>query len=129
MQNWGHNSNFARYQTQTPLVIFGLDRGEKVISYRTSSLDISATIMQDVLGCRNPVGDYSMGCNLFDPQEREFLFSSSYLENAVIYGNKVFVQTVYGLVQKYDLDGNFISDPLPAPVIKKFFDAAKTYSR
>ena len=129
MKNWGHNSNFARYQTQCPLLIFGLDRQTKTINYRTSAMDISATVMQDVLGCKNAVEDYSIGSNLFDPAEREFVFSSSYLETAVINQNKVFVQTVYGIIRKYDLDGKFIDDPLPAPVVKKFFEMTAKYAR
>ena len=129
MQNWGHNSNFARFQTQTPLVVFGLDRPAQTIDYRTSAMDISATLMQDVLGCRNPVRDYSCGRNLFDQAEREFIISSSYLENAVIYGNNIFVQTVYGVMQKYDIDGRFINDPLPPAVVKKFFEVMTDYSK
>lgn len=129
MKNWGHNSNFARYQTQCPLLIFGLNRQTKTINYRTSAMDISATVMQDVLGCKNAVEDYSIGSNLFDPAEREFVFSSSYLETAVINRNKVFVQTVYGIIRKYDLDGKFIDDPLPPPVVKKFFEMTAKYAR
>ena len=129
MCNWGHGSNFARQQLQTPLVIFGLDRPKQTISYRTSSLDISATIMQDILGCKNPVSDYSAGQNLFDPTERKFIFSSGYLENTIIYEDKVFVQTAYGAMQKYTLDGKFINDPLPPGAAKKFFDMMKNYSK
>ena len=129
MKNWGHNSNFARYQTQTPLLIFGLDRPTQKITYQTSAMDVSATIMQDLLGCKNDIADYSIGRNLFDPTEREFIFSSSYLETAIINRNKVFVQTVYGIIRKYDLDGKFIEDPLPAPVVKKFFEMTAKYAK
>jgi len=129
MVNWGHGSNFARYQTRTPLLVFDADRPNKNINYRTSSLDISATIMQDILRCKNQVKDYSAGKNLFDPAERKFIYSSGYLENTIIYGDKVFVQTAYGTMQKYTLDGKFINDPLPPEVAKKFFEIMKTYSK
>ncbi len=128
MKNWGHNSNFARYQTQTPLLIFGLDRPSQTVNYQTSSMDISATIMQDVLGCKNDVSDYSIGHNLFEPTER-LLFSSSYLETAIIDRDKVFVQTVYGIIRKYNLDGRFIDDPLPPDVIRKFFEMSSKYAK
>ena len=129
MKNWGHNSNFARYQTQTPLLIFGLDRPAQKINYQTSAMDISVTIMQDILGCKNEVSDYSIGQNLFDPKEREYIFTSSYLETAIINRDKIFVQTVYGIIRKYNLDGKFIDDPLPAPVVKKFFEMTAKYAR
>ena len=46
MLNWGHNSNFARYQTQVPLLLFGLDQPKpQTVNYKTSGLDVSATIM------------------------------------------------------------------------------------
>lgn len=129
MQNWGHNSNFARFQTQSPLVIFGLDRPSQTVNYKTSALDVSATLMQDVLGCTNETADYSYGRNLFDPAEREFIFSSSYLETAIIHQNKVFVQTVYGIIRKYTIDGKIIDDPLPPTVIKKFFEMSAKYAK
>ena len=129
MQNWGHNSNFARFQTQSPLLILGLDRPSQVIDYKTSGLDVSATLMQDVLGCTNDTIDYSYGQNLFDSTKRNYIFSSSYLETAIIHQDKVFVQTVYGIMRKYTLDGKIISDPLPADVIKKFFEMSSKYSK
>ena len=129
MQNWGHNSNFARYQTQSPLLIFGLDHPTQTIDYKTSGLDVSATIMQEVLGCTNDIADYSYGQNLFDSTEREFIFSSSYLETAIIYQDKIFAQTVYGVMQKYTLDGKFIDAPLPPAVIRKFFEMSSRYTR
>lgn len=129
MHNWGHNSNFARYQTQVPLLIFGLEKESKTVNYKTSGLDVSATIMQDVLGCTNDIQDFSYGRNLFDSTEREFIFSSSYLETAIIYQDKVFTQTVYGLMKKYTLDGKLIDEPLPPQVVKKFFEMTTAYTR
>ena len=129
MQNWGHNSNFARYQTQVPLLVFGLDKVAKKIDYKTSSMDVSATIMQNVLGCTNDTSDYCYGRNLYDTAEREFLFSSSYLETAIIYQDKVFVQTVYGIMRKYTIDGKLLDTPLPPQVVKKFFEMTTYYAK
>ena len=130
MLNWGHNSNFARYQTQVPLLLFGLDQPKpQTVNYKTSGLDVSATIMQDVLGCTNNIKDYSYGKNLFDRSEREFIFSSSYLETAIIYQDKVFAQTVYGIMRKYTIDGKLIDDPLPPQVVKKFFEMTTSYTK
>lgn len=129
MWNWGHNSNFARYQTQVPLIIFGLDRPAGTVEYRTSASDVSVTVMQDVLGCTNDVSDYSSGKNLFDASERPYIISSSYLETALIYRDKVFAMTVYGVMQKYSLDGKIIDDPLPADGMKYLLSMMSKYSK
>ncbi|MBE6375142.1 MAG: DUF3413 domain-containing protein [Lentisphaerae bacterium] len=129
MKNWGHNSNFAKYQTQVPLVIFGLDRPAQTVNYRTSSLDVSATIMQDVLGCTNDIADYSLGKNLFDPSPRPYIISTSYLETALICEDKVFAMTVYGIMQEYDLEGNFIKASIPPEGMKYLLDAMAKYSK
>lgn len=128
MKNWGHNSNFARFQTHTPLLIFGL-RPQQEINYLTSGMDLSVTIMQDILGCTNKTEDYSIGKNLFDSAERPYLIFSSYLETAIFYKGNIFVQTVYGVMQKYDIDGKFINAELPPEVIKIFFEIMAKYSK
>lgn len=129
MKNWGHNSNFAKYQTQIPLVIFGLDRPAATVNYRTSSLDVSVTVMQDVLGCTNDISDYSLGKNLFDISDRPYIISTSYLETALICGNRIFVMTVYGIMQEYDLEGNFIQASMSPEGTKYLLDSMAKYSK
>lgn len=129
MKNWGHNSNFARYQTQSPLLVFGLKNKAEVIDYRTSALDISATVMQDVLKCKNQIADYSMGKNLFDPAERQFIIFTSYLETGILHKDNIYALTVYGTQQTYDPDGKFISTPPPAPVLREFLNISTQYSK
>lgn len=129
MQNWGHNSNFARYQTHVPLIIFGLNEDRKKVDYRTSYADVSTTIMQDILGCTNDTSDYSIGKNLFDSSERPFIISSSYLETALIYQNKVFAMTVYGVMQQYDLDGKFIESSIPPEGMKYLLKIMAQYAK
>ncbi|MBQ9789487.1 MAG: DUF3413 domain-containing protein [Lentisphaeria bacterium] len=129
MQNWGHNSNFARYQTHVPLVIFGLNRESATVNYRTSAMDVSTTIMQDILGCTNETSDYSIGKNLFDSSDRPYIISSSYLETALICRDKVFVMTVYGIMQQYDLNGNFIEESMPPEGMKYLLKIMAQYAK
>lgn len=129
MLNWGHNSNFARFQTHVPLVIFGLDRPSATISYRTSAMDVSATVMQDVLGCSNEISDYSIGRNLFDSADRPYIISTSYLETALIYKNQVFAMTVYGIMRKYDLNGKINDESMPGEAMKYLLNIMSKYSK
>ena len=129
MQNWGHNSNFARYQTNVPLVIFGLNRPKLTANYRTSAMDVSATIMQDILGCTNEISDYSIGQNLFDESDRPYIISTSYLETALINKNNCFAMTVYGVLQKYDLDGKFTEENMPPDAMKYLLKIMAQYAK
>ena len=62
---WGHNSNFAKYQTRVPLLVWwpGMKGGEK--AYRTSHYDIVPALLTHALNCSNPPSDYSSGYDLF----------------------------------------------------------------
>lgn len=46
------------------------------IGYRTSALDVVPTLLPRVLGCKNPVSDYSVGKDLLNPVEETLLFMS-----------------------------------------------------
>ncbi len=129
MKNWGHNSNFARYQTMSPLLVCGMDRPAGEVTYITSGMDVSATVLQDVLGCVNPVKDYSTGKNLYEAGGRPFAISSSYIETAIIYQGNVFAQTAYGVMQKYDINGKFINANLPAEIIREYLKILSRYSK
>ncbi|MGB2578789.1 hypothetical protein AAIR98_000708 [Elusimicrobium simillimum] len=99
---WGHNSNFTKYQTKTPLVIFWPGKKGAEVSYRTSHYDIVPTIMQDALGCTNPAGDYSIGMNLFDTTPRGYSLVISYTNKAIVVDDKVSVLNNYGSLDSYD---------------------------
>ena len=85
--------------------------------------------MQDVLKCKNQIADYSMGKNLFDPAERQFIIFTSYLETGILHKDNIYALTVYGTQQTYDPDGKFISTPPPAPVLREFLNISTQYSK
>lgn len=99
---WGHNSNFAKWQTHVPLLVWWPGKtGEKVL-YRTAHYDIVPTLLQDALLCANPEEDYSIGQNLFNAKPRPFTLISSYTKKAVREGNKLSVIDSYGYLENYD---------------------------
>lgn len=109
---WGHNSNFAKYQTHVPLVVWwpGMKGGEK--DYRTSHYDLAPALLTRALACANPAADYSSGRDLFDDTPRPYTLILSYTNKAVREGDKISVLNNYGGMTTYDED--FV--PADAPV-------------
>lgn len=99
---WGHNSNFAKWQTHVPLLVWWPGKQGKEISYRTAHYDIVPTLLSGALGCGNPAEDYSIGQELFDPSPRPFTLISSYTKKAVREGDKLSVIDNYGYLENYD---------------------------
>jgi membrane-anchored protein YejM (alkaline phosphatase superfamily) len=102
---WGHNGNFSRYQTRVPLLIRWPGESAKVINYRTSHEDIVPTLMQRLLGCQNPVSDYSTGQNLFSETYRSrSLLLESWSRRALMTDDRIYVFESYGDTRIYDHD-------------------------
>lgn len=101
---WGHNSNFAKYQTHVPLLVWwpGMQGGQK--DYRTSHYDIVPALLTHALACTNPTADYSSGYDLFDPTPRPWTLILSYTNKAIREGNKISVLNNYGGMTNYDED-------------------------
>ena len=100
---WGHNSNFAKYQTQVPLLIWDPQQKQaRRITYQTSHYDVVPTVMQRVYGCTNPAADYSIGYNLFDDTPRPFALISSYTKKAIRTDNQLTILDQYGGIEMYD---------------------------
>lgn len=78
MNYWGHVGNFARFQTQTPLVINWPGKSPAIFNHTTSHLDIAPTLMKDILGCETDLSKYSNGRNLLDKSPRPFVMISSW---------------------------------------------------
>lgn len=74
---WGHNSSFVEEQTHTPLVTWFPDEKQKQVDYLTSHIDISVTLNQH-LGLKNKEQDYSLGKNLFNPDDRAYVVTSDW---------------------------------------------------
>ena len=95
---WGHNSNFTDAQTQVPFFIFWPNQNPSTESKWTSSYDVPATLLQQVLGCENPSSDYSSGDNLLKHPGHQWMIHGTYGDFAIRLQNH-FV--------KVELSGNY----------------------
>lgn len=81
---YGHNSNFTDAQIHIPLVIHWPGKAPHEYHHITTSYDLTATLLPEVLGVTNDTSDYTIGKSFFDKSPRDLIISSSYLEDAII---------------------------------------------
>ncbi len=94
---WGHGSNFSRYQTGVPLMIYAPDLDPGVRTHRTSHFDVVPTLMQKYFGCDAPMRNYSVGTSLFVEGGREVLLMSEYADFAIVQPNLMAVVREHGM--------------------------------
>ncbi len=100
---WGHGSNFTRFQTQVPFIMYLPGQPPRQITTLTSHLDIIPTLIKNYLGCANPLSDYSDGVDLLSPlPPSRPLIIASYFNHAVILGEDVYASCPMQ-VRKYKL--------------------------
>ncbi len=123
---WGHNSNFAKYQTRVPLLVWwpGMKGGEK--AYRTSHYDIVPALLTHALNCSNPTRNYSSGYDLFSSVVRPWTLILSYTNKAVREGNIISVLNNYGGITNYD--ENFVPSDSPVSA-SALAESLKEFSR
>ena len=107
---WSHGGNFTKYQIQVPTFIFDASKAAK--EYKTTSLhyDIVPTLMKNYMGVKNPIGDYSMGQDLYNLSQRDW-FVSGYNNNyAIIEKDRITKVYSTGLFDITDLKLNKLMD-------------------
>ncbi len=123
---WGHNSNFANYQTHVPLLVWDPSNTRaQMRDYRTNHYDIAPTVLERVYGCTNPAQDYSIGRNLWDETPRPFSLISSYTKKAIRTEDELTVLDAYGGVEMYNAD--FVPSTGANPTAVK--EALKTFAQ
>jgi membrane-anchored protein YejM (alkaline phosphatase superfamily) len=107
-----HGSGYTRHQLVTPMVLYwpGREAG-RVYEHRTSHYDIVPTLMQEFFGCDNPARDYSVGNNLFEMREWDWLVAGSYYNYAVLEPDQVTVTFPNGLYEVRDWDYRLSKTP------------------
>ncbi|WP_282248849.1 DUF3413 domain-containing protein [Vibrio campbellii] len=100
--SWGANSNYSRYQLQVPMVIHWPGMLPAEFTHSTSHLDLSVTILQDMLGVSSNPYDYSSGRNLFDESRRRWILAGDTREIALITGSQTTVIDKFGNYKLYD---------------------------
>lgn len=88
---WGHASNFTRYQTGVPFMLYAPGLAPKIYKHRTTHFDVMPTVLHDYLGCDTPFPTYSVGEPLFEPGGREIIVMSEYADFAIKHGNQTAV--------------------------------------
>lgn len=100
---WGHNGNFSQAQIKVPLVVYWPGMDTQVVKHRTTAYDVSATLLKRVLAAQNPLEDFGVGQDLFDPQGREVFFVGSYNEDAIVAGDEVLLIKMSGALEGHSL--------------------------
>lgn len=128
---WGHGSNFTAYQTQVPLLILWPDKAKQQIHYKTSHFDVAPTLMQEVLGCQNPIEDYSVGHNLFDAEtERQWLLVHSYFNYGIVTKDRIIATYPSGQHEVLDLNNTRLpQEEMPKAIGFQVLEALSRFYR
>ena len=85
---FSHASNYTKYQIQTPFVLYWPRQTPAIWTHQTSHYDIAPYLLKHVLGCRNPLDDYSLGKDLLTGERPDYLLVGSYMNMAIVEKNR-----------------------------------------
>jgi hypothetical protein len=99
-------------------------------THRSSHLDLPATLLQELFGCRNPPADYGVGHNLFEGRSWQWMIAGSYHSYAIVEPDRILVVTPGGLAEVLDAGYRFNGDaPLDADLIGQAIDEMRRFYR
>ncbi|MDJ0926988.1 MAG: DUF3413 domain-containing protein [Gammaproteobacteria bacterium] len=98
----GHASSFSDAQLLSTLLMHWPGKAPARIDARTSHHGLPVTLMQDLLGCTNDAGDFSVGTNLFSGESWEWIMAGSYSAHAIVQPDQVIVSHPGGFVEILD---------------------------
>ncbi|CCN81654.1 putative sulfatase [Vibrio nigripulchritudo SFn27] len=104
--SWGSSTNYSRFQLQVPMIIQWPGKEAAKIETKTSHLDLSPTLMRQILGVSSNPTDYSSGRSLFDTDERLWIIAGNRREVAMITDDETTVVDKFGNYKVYDADYN-----------------------
>ncbi|MCK6262117.1 DUF3413 domain-containing protein [Vibrio sp. ZSDE26] len=110
---WGASTNYSRYQLQVPMIIHWPGKLPTTYSHRSSHLDVSVTLLQDLLGVSSNPTDYSSGRNIFDERKRKWILAGDSRELALITTNQTTVIDKFGNFKLYDNMYQRVQDQSP----------------
>lgn len=100
--SWGANSNYSRYQLQVPLFISWPGKSASEYTHRSSHLDVSVTLMQELLGVSSNPTDFSSGRSLFNERNRKWILAGDSRELALVTDKQTTVLDKFGNYKLYD---------------------------
>lgn len=126
---YGHAGNFGPYQLRSVLMMDWPGRPPRRWEHRSSHLDLPATLLSGLFGCRNPPGDYSIGRNLFDGVSWEWIIAGSYHAHAIVQPDRLLVSEPGGFVESLRPDYSPDDRPLDRQVIGDTLSAMQRFYR
>jgi len=116
--SWGSNTNYSQYQLKVPMIIHWPGKLAGEYQHRTSHLDMSVTLLQDLLGVSSNPTDFSSGRNLFDERKRRWILAGDSRELALITTADTTVIDKFGNYKLYDANYQRLKDENPTlPVL------------
>ncbi|SJZ51066.1 hydrolase of alkaline phosphatase superfamily [Vibrio cincinnatiensis] len=111
--SWGANSNYSRYQLQVPMIVYWPGKMPATFTHRSSHLDFSVTLLQDLLGVSSNPNDFSSGKNLFNENKRRWILAGDSRELALITEQQTTVIDKFGNFKLYDENYQRLTDENP----------------
>ncbi|KOO02688.1 DUF3413 domain-containing protein [Vibrio nereis] len=116
--SWGSNTNYSRYQLQVPMIVHWPGKMASEYTHRTSHLDLSVTLLQDLLGVSSNPNEFSSGRNMFDERSRKWILAGDTKELALITTKDTTVIDKFGNYKLYNSDYVRLKDENPTlPVL------------
>ncbi|MFZ4855528.1 MAG: sulfatase-like hydrolase/transferase [Desulfuromonadaceae bacterium] len=110
---WGHNSNFAQYQTRTPLVLHVPGQLPQHFNHLTTHLDVAPTLMRNLFASTTDPSKYSNGTYLTDTRPRSFVLVSTWASFAMIETKRICIVENRGSTEVVDRNyGNLTGEAL-----------------
>jgi uncharacterized protein len=81
--NWGHTSDFSKYQSRVSFILYIPGYPHQEITYPTSHLDVAPTFLK-MLGYSTPAEKYSQGQDLFTSGRNASVMVSGWSDCAII---------------------------------------------
>ena len=89
---------------EVPLIIHWPNHSSKQFDYRTTHYSIAPTLMTEVLGCQNPVTDYSSGNTLLKPNPDNWVYVGDQQAFAIYQDSEITVIDRHGKYRIYDFN-------------------------
>ena len=126
--HYGHASNFSTVQLRATLMMHWPGKPAREIDNRTTHHDLPVTLLQEVFGCENPPGDYSVGRNLFSGESWDWMMAGSYTSHAIVEPDRVIVSHPGGFVEVLGSDYRPVQDKtLNAQLIQDSLEAQRRF--
>ena len=127
---WGHGSTYTREQVQVPLVMHWPKQEKQIAERRTSHADLPVTLMEEALGCHSESGSYSLGENLFQPFDQEWVMAGSYMGQGVLMPDYYVDVQPTGQYKIYNYQAKPLKDQnLPPKTAAEILEALSRFSQ